>query len=245
VADSPIRALPAGTPADAAVADAVASWEPHLRLDPPGAQPVLYEPEGPIYAVLLGPACTLATDRRRVAVAPLDLVVVSPGLAIDVEPAASFLALRHLGPPPPHFRERFVQVWGFEHRPAGAGPSRLVVDPDAAGHRLRHEVLDLGAGPTVVTLPPFARGLLAVPDEGREVVAAAGPHEVRLAPGSIAILQPGTPLSLRGPARVGLVTALPEGLHEARALERLRAGRVDRVDYPAPAGPAPRGIPGD
>jgi hypothetical protein len=219
-------------------AAALAAWEPRVVLDPPGPTPVLYEPEGPIYAIALGPACTLATDRRRVAVAPLDLVVIAPGLAIDVEPAAPFLAIRHLGPPPPHFRERFVQVWGFEHRPAAAGP--LVLDPDAAGHRLRYEVRDLPAGPTQVSLPAFAIGLVVVAEGGEPAAISTDEGaEATVTPGGFALVAPGARLVLRGPARVGLVAIVPEALHEARAGERLRAGRAERVDYPAP--PVPGG----
>lgn len=213
----------------------VETWEPCLRLDPPSPVPVLYEPDGPLYAICLQPEVEVATDRRRVLLSPLDLIVVAPGLALDVSPAAPFLVLRHLGTPPPHFRERFIQVWGFEHRPAAEGP--LVLDPEVAGHRVRYEILDLSTGPGTLTLPPHARGILLAPECSLTVAAGSGDEPgVTLPTGTIALVEPETTLAPRGEGRVGLLTVIPEPLYEARTLERRRRGQTARVDYSPPTG---------
>lgn len=224
-----IRILSAATAAN------IEAWEPCLRLDPPAPIPVLYEPDGPIYAVCLEPNVEVATDRRRVLLSPLDLIVVAPGLALDVSPTSAFLVLRHLGAPPPHFRERFVQVWGFEHRPSAEGP--VVLNPDAAGHRLRYEVLDLSASSATLSPlpPPHAMGILIVA-EGSLAAGVDSKSEpgVTLPTGTTALVEPGTALTLRGEGRVGLLSILPEPLHLAHSLERRRRGQTARVDYSPP-----------
>ncbi|MFM7128951.1 MAG: hypothetical protein ACKO0V_06295 [bacterium] len=95
---------------------ALRSFEPLFWLMPPG-EPTdrLYDPDGTLYAICLDGPAELCTDRRRVAVNRGDLVIIPPAVAIDVSPQARWLGLSYTGPYPYHFRERFIQVWGFEH----------------------------------------------------------------------------------------------------------------------------------
>jgi hypothetical protein len=75
----------------------------------------LYEPDGTLYAICLEGPTELTTDRRKVVVHTGDLVIIPPAVAIDTTPAARWFGIVYTGPYPYHFRERFIQVWGFEH----------------------------------------------------------------------------------------------------------------------------------
>lgn len=75
----------------------------------------LYEPDGTLYAICLDGPCEISTDRRKVHVHQGDLVILPPAIAIEVAPSARWFGIVYTGPYPYHFRERFIQVWGFEH----------------------------------------------------------------------------------------------------------------------------------
>ena len=68
---------------------------------------------------------TVMAGRRRQEIARGDAIVVPRGLALDIEPEVDLLGVRYDGPPPDHFRERFIQVWGFEHLAAQASQRTL------------------------------------------------------------------------------------------------------------------------
>lgn len=95
---------------------ALRSFEPLFWVVPPG-EPVdrLYDPDGTFYAFCLDGPAELCTDRRRVVVETGDLVIIPPAVAIDIYPPARWFGISYTGPYPYHFRERFIQVWGFEH----------------------------------------------------------------------------------------------------------------------------------
>lgn len=78
----------------------------------------LYEPDGTLYAVCLDGPVIVSTDRRRVTVHRGDLVILPPMVAVELSHPARWFGLVYTGPYPYHFRERFIQVWGFEHRPS-------------------------------------------------------------------------------------------------------------------------------
>lgn len=94
----------------------------------------LYEPDGTLYAICLDGPTELTTDRRKVRVEKGDLVVVPPAVALDATPAVRWFGLVYTGPYPYHFRERFIQVWGFEHIPLGADTT------DSNQPDLRHRI---------------------------------------------------------------------------------------------------------
>lgn len=83
----------------------------------------LYEPDGTLYAVCLDGPVTVATDRRRVTVNHGDLVILPPQVAVELSRPVRWFGIVYSGPYPYHFRERFIQVWGFEHLPGRFGHS--------------------------------------------------------------------------------------------------------------------------
>lgn len=98
--------------------NALRDFEPVFWIGPWG-EPLerLYEPDGTLYAICLDGPVELITDRRRILVQRGDLVIIPPAVAIDLDPASGWFGLVYSGPYPYHFRERFIQVWGFEHQP--------------------------------------------------------------------------------------------------------------------------------
>ena len=101
-----------------------AQWEPCFSLHRPSRHEILYEPDGTLYAVALGTPMTISLHHRERAIRAGDIVVVPPALALEVEPEVDFLAVRWTGIVPDHFRERFIQVWGYDHFPADLEVSR-------------------------------------------------------------------------------------------------------------------------
>lgn len=104
----------------------VGPWGDHLER--------LYEPDGTLYAICLDGPVDLTTDRRRVCVNRGDLVIIPPAVAIDVSPSSRWFGLVYTGPYPYHFRERFIQVWGFELQPISQ------IDADQAVDDIRHRI---------------------------------------------------------------------------------------------------------
>ena len=103
-------------------ARAIRDWEPHLDLIVTRDDPRIYEPDATLYAVGLAPETTLLARHKEQAFRRGDLIVVPRSVAIDADaPRDSYVAILHDGTPPYHFRERFIQTWGYEHRPAATG----------------------------------------------------------------------------------------------------------------------------
>jgi hypothetical protein len=200
-----------------AIAEAIRAWEPAIEIDRGGPQGRLYDPDATTYAVCLGPACTLSTDRRRVAIAPGDLAVVPAGRALEVDPEAAFVAIRHLGQPPYHFRERFIQVWGFEHIPAAIrlDASRLVLDAARGTHRLSYRVLAPDRRSVAVNLAPATIGLM-VGLSGSARIRVGAHDEVPLGQEMAALVPPGERCEVSGSAAVALCEIETELAHEAR-----------------------------
>ena len=115
--------------------NALRDYEP-VFWDGPRADPLerLYEPDGTLFAICLDGPVELTTDRRRVLVNRGDLVIIPPAVAIDVTPSARWFGLVYSGPYPYHFRERFIQVWGFEHQPISQ------IGQGQADNDLRHRI---------------------------------------------------------------------------------------------------------
>src|SRR5579871_4270234 len=110
----------ANTEPFAQLAAAVSAWEPAFELVVPPRDARLFEPDGTLYAVAIGPTHTIRYNHRERVISSGDLIVVPCALALDVEPEVRMLGIRYVGPAPDHFRERFIQVWGFEHIPGSS-----------------------------------------------------------------------------------------------------------------------------
>ncbi len=137
-----------------AVAAAVRDWEPQLDLSVSPSHARLFEPDGTCYGIVLADGMSVAWNGRSLPLGRGDAIVVPQGLALDVEPELRILAVRDEGPPPDHFRERFIQVWGFEHRAAPRGRQDAlteVIPHDDVRFRISYAVWDLpSASPDVL-----------------------------------------------------------------------------------------------
>jgi hypothetical protein len=234
--NGPIRVLDRDDDAGlAAVAEWVRDWEPRLDLYRAPREARLFEPDGTLYAIVLGDGMTVTTERRALALGRGDALVVPQGLALDIEPAVDLLCIRHDGPPPDHFRERFIQIWGFEHAPVPPLP-----EPDSCPAAVGHTEV-IAAGDVRFRLPYAVRDLPSALTEvepiGLETVLLIGlAGEPRLLwsregagatlrPGMIAALGPGQGYQTEGAGRLGRLTLLTELAHEVRRRDRARAGR--------------------
>jgi hypothetical protein len=219
-----------------ALAAAVRDWEPQLDLSVPPRQARLFEPDGTCYGIALADGMAVVWNRRTVPLGRGDAIVVPQGVALDVEPELHILAIRDEGPAPDHFRERFIQVWGFEHR--AAPRERQDAPAEVIGHddvrfRISYAIWDLPcasrdvlrSGLDVVLLVGLdGEPALGLPGEGARVVVAAG---------TVAAVGPGLEYRMEGRGRLGLLILRAEPAQQAR---RLDAGGPPSPEYP----PGPR-----
>lgn len=135
----------------------------------------IYEPDGTLYAICLQGPTQLLTDRRKVHVNTGDLVIVPPAVALDCSTPARWFGIVYTGPYPYHFRERFIQVWGFEHIPLSG------MDPNAtAPDDLRHRIYISNVGDQSVqcfNTTEFTIRLSFQPDSAEPALAWAGPGQ--------------------------------------------------------------------
>lgn len=157
-----------------ALESALRDFEPVFWVGPWGESlERLYEPDGTLYAICLDGPVDVATDRRKVTVHPGDLVVLPPAVAVELSRPARWFGIVYTGPYPYHFRERFIQVWGFEHVAGRCGP--------AAG---RHSLPD---GPVVTSGRDFRHRIYASFGPSPSAGESSGPEcilAVRLEPES-------------------------------------------------------------
>lgn len=190
----------------------LATWEPQFEALNLSSEQRLYEPDGTLYAIVLDGRSELRTDRRRQRIEPGDLVVVPQSVAVEVEPAAGFLGLRVGGPPPYHFRERFIQVQGFEHV-----PSASTLDDDAR-HRIGYRVVTLDGGDgQAIPLPLAARALL-VPLGAEVSWKGRGEDFTQAERGNVTLTEETARLVLKGSGRVALFVLSTSESHQARRL---------------------------
>lgn len=136
-----------------ALEQALREFEPVFWVGPWGESlERLYEPDGTLYAICLDGPVVVSTDRRRVTVHRGDLVVLPPMVAVELSHPARWFGLVYTGPYPYHFRERFIQVWGFEHMASQwLVPSSQPVEQDEKTGRdrrdLRHRLYAQFRGP--------------------------------------------------------------------------------------------------
>jgi hypothetical protein len=163
---------------------------------------------------------TAIAGRRRQEIARGDAIVVPQGQALDIEPEVDLIAVRYDGPPPDHFRERFIQTWGFEHLAAQLAPVRSaegvrhVIPAGDVRHRLSYAVTDAdrrpGSRETGLAVD-IVFGL-----EGDSAVVSIGADLVRLGPSRAVAIWPGARYRLAGGTAVGILTLETELMHEAR-----------------------------
>jgi hypothetical protein len=220
---------------------AIREWEPRLELCVPPPDARLFEPDATLYAVSLAPTHTVEYHRKATHVSLGDMIVVPAGLALDVEPEVRMLGVRYDGPPPDHFRERFIQVWGFDHFPApqevsldevGPGPQAVIAATD-----VRHRVIyDVWHVPSHLSAP-MGTGLdvaLLIGLEGEaEVDVTDGRGRVGVSPGMVVAIGPGLVYRVGGDGRLGRVTLLAELAHQARRREDLHKAPPPSPEYPA------------
>lgn len=188
------------------IADALRAWNPQVELDCQVEISLLFAPDATVYAMNLAGPCTVAFEHRRRAIQRGDLVVVPPGIAVEVDGGGRFLQLRDYGPPPPQFRERFLQVHGFEVRPPGIPGT---VAPQ--GHRIRHRVVEGSAGSITEIHGDIREACLLVGLEGRqELNRAEDVEEVvgSIHAGTVVHLRPDTRVQLRGSGEL-LIVRIP------------------------------------
>jgi hypothetical protein len=221
-----------------ALAEALRDWEPHLDPYIPPRFARLFEPDGTLSAICLGDSLTIATDRRRVTVSRGDAIVVPSGLALDAEPEVKLLGIRYDGPPPDHFRERFIQVWGFEHFPAPARPIagqgfREVIPVSDVRHRVPYAVWDLSKQTTALQTTGLHVALMIGLEGGPSLLFDDQTEPETVAPGLLVAIGPGLSYRLAGPGRVGRLFLMTEMIHNAR---RDDPSRAMSPEYPPGAG---------
>ncbi len=212
-----------------AMSDALRAWEPRLELYLPPRHSRLFEPDGTLYAFALSGPMTAIAGRRRQEIARGDVIVVPQGLALDIEPDVDMLGVRYDGPPPDHFRERFIQVWGFEHLAARASQVR-----PADGVRDVIPVADVRHRIPYAIFNPSLRALdretglhvdIVVGLEGDSMLVSAGTLRIPLGPSRVVAVGPGLRYRLEGESAVGVLTLSTELVHEARRTEYVRSSR--------------------
>ncbi len=198
---------------------AIREWEPRLDLLAVRGDPRIYEPDATLYAVGLAAETILLARHKLRSFRRGDLIVVPRSVAVDAEESAvDYVAIRHDGTPPYHFRERFIQTWGYEHRPAstldGESSCDDVVPDDDPRYRVPYRRSAVGDIPLVA-----AAGLdlhLLVVLEGRGTVGGDARREV--GPDDLILVAGGGDYSVEGRLIVGRFLLRAESEHEARLL---------------------------
>lgn len=225
-----------------ALGRAILDWEPRLELDSPPRDARLYEPDGALYGICLLPEMALVTGHRERVVRRGDAVVVPSGVAVDALPELGLVTIRYDGPPPDHFRERFIQIWNLEHIPAPKracalhGIDELIPEQDVR-HRVKYSIADLDEGRGAIALP-LTEVALCVGLEGLVTLSIGAPGEqfVReLAPNQLIAVAPSLPIRVAGTGRIGLLSLINELAHEARRREFVLAGNRISQEYEPPA----------
>lgn len=209
------------------------AWEPTLRLLRGEGWERLYDPDGTLYAICVQGNATVSSHKRAQVIGPGDVVVVPPGIGFEVEPATRFLGIVSYGPIPYHFRERFYQLWGFEHFPAQAGLGR-----EQAYHRIAVEIIDLERAQArtprlEVETGPWEVDLLAALDAPTNFLGAGGPGTLLEGGETLVCVAPGHRYELKAcesnrtgdnRRRVVRVTLWPDFEQESRLARQFAVG---------------------
>jgi hypothetical protein len=205
------------------LAEELQRWEPQFVLNRLSQEERLYDQDGTLYAVCLSETATLVTDRRREPLGLGDLVVVPQSIAVDVVPEGSFLTLSASGTPPYHFRERFIQIQGFERLSLGMSTCGTLVD-DAARHRISYQIVR--AGPlNLIDVPnsPWERLLCIALDGDLKVESDQAEQLIELTRGDVFWINSENPNRIIGNGRLGLILLTTETRHEVRKLAAIAA----------------------
>lgn len=215
----------------------IRAWDPAFDLYRPAPDSLLYEPDGTLYAIALQAPMTAEYNRRKRAVRPGDLLVVPRGLPVGIEPTVDLLGLRFEGEPPDHFRERFLQIWGYDHLPAD--DRRATLGDAEADLRFPLSCSVLPLSESSLPLPGWAsharRLLIAL--EGRIAVESVGDGRgaVALDPRDVLLTDGGTELIARGPGRLVLLQIESEIAFSARRAAGRRDGKQPTPEYLPPS----------
>lgn len=198
-------------------------WDPSYDLYCPPRDALLFEPDGTLYAIGLGDQMSVTLNHRERTIHKGDAIVVPQGLALPVEPEVAFLAVRHGGPPPDHFRERFIQVWGYDlftaelhSEPPGAERFLPLIAVDDLRYPLSYGVWEL----TGTSTPGFSSELNAVLLVGLDgtirLSNVDSTTELTIRADQVVGIIPGLELRLQGQGRLGFIRLTHELLHLAR-----------------------------
>lgn len=195
-------------------------WEPGLTLHRPATDALFYVDEGAFHGVFLAEAEVYRSDRRVITVRPGDAVVVPRDFPVDAGEKADLVGFIDPGPPPDHFRERFIQVQGFEHFPTDGGDEGSevaeVIPFSDARLRIPYAFLRVNdnadAGFVFVPLDP----ILVVVLEGTIQLCRVGGEPVVATERTLATVAPGVTTSISGKGRAGLFCVLNAERHAAR-----------------------------
>lgn len=197
---------------------AIREWEPCLDLLAAHDDPRIYEPDGTLYAVGLTPEASLLARHKRRAFRRGDLIVVPRSVAIDAEDAgASYLAIRHDGTPPYHFRERFIQTWGYEHKPCPGQENGEIVPEDDARYRVPYRRVVVGVEPFTASAGLDLHLFVVLEGRGTLGPASTGPRR-EVGPDDLALVAGDGDYSVEGRVSVGRFLLRAESAHEARLL---------------------------
>jgi hypothetical protein len=203
-----------------ALAATIRAWEPALDLVAARDDPRIYEPDGTLYAVGLGAEATLLVRHKVRPFRAGDMIVVPRAVAIDAEdPGASYVAIVHDGIPPYHFRERFIQTWGYEHRPAVTGDPDWsnddVVPDDDLRFRVSYRRSRLDGGTIRDTSGLDLHLLIGL--KGLATLGSATSRETYdVGPGNLALVANGVDYWVEGRGVVGRLILRAETVYEAR-----------------------------
>ena len=224
----------------AAIGDAIRDWEPCLDLVAATDDPMIFEPDGTLYAVGLAGETTLRARHKTATFRRGDLIVVPRSVAIDAEGSgARFVAVRHDGIAPYHFRERFIQTWGYEHRPAATNFAETAFDDviPASDLRFRVPYRRIAIADSSLVAATGLEAHLLVVLEGRGTIGSAGgsgpPRPRAGRPG--ALVTGGADYSIEGRVVVGRLILSVEVAYESELATAL-AEPTPRLSPRVPAG---------
>ena len=112
------------------------------------------------------------------------------------------MAILHDGTPPYHFRERFIQTWGYEHRPAATGtiesPYEEIAPEDDARYRVPYRRIGAGDSPSVGRAALDLHLLIGLDGRGTIGPVGDGPRD-GFGPDDLAlVIETGSIVSVRG-----------------------------------------------
>ncbi len=232
------RIEPDDTTTLALAAEALRAWEPLWDLYRPPRHARLYDADGTLYGFCLQQPMTVDYNRREQVLNPGDLIVVPRELALDIEPSVDLLALRFEGQPPDHFRERFIQVWGFDRLSAPAdtlasNESTAVVPESDPRFPLTYALERLSESePTVRETGLETTLVIALDGQAQVTVDGARDREtLTIVRGGAVLIGPGLRYSTVGNGLVGRAVLFTDLEHQARQARASAAGRVSSPEY--------------